>query len=90
MSWWFLVVDALATYRLAVLLVNDGITQPLRDWVIARDRLWLTELSTCIWCLSIWIGAGVVALTRFIPGAWQYAAMALALSGAAGFLAEHG
>jgi Protein of unknown function (DUF1360) len=126
-SVWWLVVDALAVYRLTVLTVRDTITAPLRErlrgmgWTqgtpsgptpfppgfhrpsrpriptsrpsllpLARPAVarWLFELVTCPWCVSIWWAAGVVLLTRFVPGVWQYAAMGLALSATAGFLAE--
>lgn len=83
-SIWWLIVDALAVYRLAQLVGKDAITQPIRDAASERTTLFLT----CPWCVGLWIAAGVVVLTRFAPSAWQYAALALALSGVAGFLAE--
>ena len=49
---------------------------------------WLFDLITCMWCVSLWIAAVVVALTRFVPGGWQYVCMALALSAVAGFLGD--
>lgn len=99
-SFWWLTCDALAVYRLAVLITKDSITAPLRDWLIAMPTTWrspservsprprLAEFITCPWCVSIWIAAGVIALTRVVPGVWQYAAIALACSAVAGFLAE--
>jgi hypothetical protein len=102
-SFWWLAVDALAVYRLAILSSKDKITDPARHWLciraftktadpapgkLAAMARWLYELVICPWCVSIWLGAAVVALTRFVPGAWQYAALALAFSGVAGFLAE--
>lgn len=102
-SAWWLVCDAAAVYRLAVLLSKDKITDWLREglrssgWTSAggerhgtdaRAARWLHELVICPWCVSIWLAGVVVVLTRFIPGAWQYVAMLLALSAAAGFLGE--
>lgn len=102
-SWWWLAVDAACVYRLAILITKDTITDRLRLWVgrhgwnpdltqrpgrVAACWRWLFELITCPWCVGLWIAVGVVALTRFAPGVWQYPAMALALSAAAGFLAE--
>lgn len=104
-SFWWLLVDGLAVYRLTVLVVKDTITNPLRElaqrpWqrearkIAPRvpstrgARWWLSELSTCPWCVSVWIACGVVALTRLAPGAWQYAALVLACSALAGFLSE--
>jgi hypothetical protein len=86
-SWWWLAVDALAVYRLAVLVTKDQVAEPLRQKVLARSER-AFYFVTCPWCVSIWIAGGVVALTRFYPTEWQYAALALALSGVAGFLAE--
>lgn len=104
-SFWWLIVDALAVYRLTHLIVDDSITVRFRDKLkvlaIARrpfsptgqpassGPVWfLWEIAICSWCTSIYVGAAAVALTRFAPGAWQYAALALAFSGVAGFLAE--
>lgn len=83
-SFWWLIVDALAVYRLAILITKDSITQPIRDAAGERMVLFLT----CPWCVGIWIAGAIVVLTRFVPSAWQYAAFALALSGVTGFLAE--
>jgi hypothetical protein len=99
-SFWWLIVDALAVYRLAILITKDTITEPLRDRIIAMPKTWsspaerisprprLAAFITCPWCVSIWIAAAVVALTNFAPTPWQYAALGLALSGVTGFLAE--
>ena len=106
-GFWFLTCNAGATYRLAILLTRDTITDPLREasrrrgWIRQRDGLpveigtrggrtarTLYALMGCPWCVSIYLAVGVVALTRFWPAGWQYAALALALSGVAGFLAE--
>lgn len=111
-SGWFLIVDVLATYRLAVLITEDKITDPARDWLrrrgahlqhepslgtslwvkkpglLAAGARWLYELTICQWCVGLWLATIVVILTRFWPSGWQYAALALALSGATGFLGE--
>lgn len=111
-----LVVDAVACYRLTILVTRDTITSPAREWLRARaypdtlpegasriylwghpasprpwmmaTRRWVHELVTCAWCSSIWIAAGVVALTATVPLVWQYPAAVLALSGVTGFLAD--
>ena len=83
-SFWWLTVNLLAVYRLTVLVGRDTITKRLRP---ERHLSW-TLFMTCPWCTGAWFAAGAVALTRFWPGGWQYIALALALSGAAGFLAE--
>jgi hypothetical protein len=99
-SFWWLTCDALAVYRLAILATKDSITDPLREWLgkpwayggsphSYRGARWRAfQLTGCPWCMSIWFAAGVVALTKFAPSAWQYGAMFLALSGIAGYLSE--
>ncbi len=122
-SAWWLTCDALAVYRLAVLVTKDTITEPAREWLRRRcmqtfhlkhdgetaGRLaqtvaanievgmmtapsgawrWLFELAGCPWCVSVWAAAPVVALTKFAPGVWQYPAMGLALTAAAGILSS--
>jgi hypothetical protein len=37
--WLLLVVDALAVYRLTILVVQDSITAPVRAWLIGRERI---------------------------------------------------
>lgn len=86
-SFWWLTCDALAVYRLAVLVTKDEITAPARDAILKRSEPAFLFI-TCPWCVSIWLAALAVALTRLVPAVWQYAALGLALSGAAGFLAE--
>lgn len=39
---------------------------------------------TCPWCISMWIGFGVVAARRYVPRAWSPVAQALAFSHLAG------
>lgn len=99
-SAWWLTCDALAVYRLAILVTKDTITDPIRAWLgkpwsygaapgaYSGVRWRAFQLTGCTWCVSIWLAAAVVALTKFAPGAWQYGAMFLALSGVAGYLGE--
>jgi hypothetical protein len=89
------VIDALATYRLTVLIKDDKITQSLRDFVFDRyghleedDVRNPSYLMGCPWCLSIYFGALAVAGRRFAPGAWRTLSSALALSATTGLLAE--
>lgn len=87
-SFWWLIVDALAVFRLTHLVVDDTITQPIRTRLL-NGPAWMLPLATCSWCISFWIAGGAVALTCFYPAGWQYPAAVLALSGVAGILAEH-
>lgn len=84
-------VDALATYRLTRLIVEDEITSPLRETIwdtYDPGETKIGYLITCPWCVSMWVGASVVAARRFAPSAWNAAAETLAFSTIAGILAQ--
>lgn len=89
--WLWLLVDGLATYRLARLVTQDTILHRPRQWVTNR---WpprpgrLSELTVCPWCCSSWLGAGVLAATRYVPSVWWWVGIPLALSAVAGYLSE--
>lgn len=55
-------------------------------WV-AVDGHWFGKLISCLWCASVWIAAGVVALRYFVEPFWQWPALLLALAGAAALIA---
>lgn len=83
----WLIVAALATYRLTRLVTADQITQPLRGWVVDRSN-WFGYLITCDWCLSIWVAPlPVVAMLVFGEVlAVQIVLVSLALSALTGLL----
>ncbi len=64
MSVLWLVLGALACYRLTRLVTADQITLPLRTWVLDRST-WFGYLVTCDWCLSIWIAPWITAGIMF-------------------------
>lgn len=83
-----LVLDALATYRVTRLIVEDDVPLgPARDWVTRR---WpdskLTELIGCPWCASMYVAAAVVTARATAPRAWAHFATVLAMSAATGLL----
>lgn len=83
--------DALACYRLTKLVLDDRITQPLRERWFARhppESTALGYLATCPWCLSLWAGLGIVGARRLAPRAWSPLADVLAMSAVTGLLAE--
>lgn len=110
MTWWWLVLDGLATFRLTRLVAIDTISAGLRkrlldkakrvafDYATAHrnaptahdsnvyGKTW--ELVSCSWCVSVWLAILIVALTKLIPGVWQYPALALALAAIAGLFSE--
>ena len=78
-----LLVDVLATYRLTVLVIDDVITEPLREKIFEkhdpREHGW-SYVLTCPWCASMWIGMGVMISRRVAPRKWDVVAKALAAS----------
>lgn len=83
-----LLTDTLACYRLTRLAVEDSILDGPRAHV--RNALKVAgydralEFTRCPWCLSVWIGLGVVVARRAAPRAWPPIAWALACSTVAG------
>jgi hypothetical protein len=86
------VIYALCAYRVSTLIVVDEITLKWRlriiAWATTHKHLWVKTWINCVWCVSVWVGGGVVALARF-GGSWAvYPCAALAFSAVAGFLSE--
>jgi hypothetical protein len=85
--WWWLVVDAMATFRLTRLVTRDLITAKLR-LVVSRVGDTTSDFITCDWCVSVWI-AGVVAFATWAwPTGWAWIAAVLTFSAVAGILAD--
>jgi hypothetical protein len=91
-----LVVDALATSRLTRLVVDDELTEPIREYIWKNHSPEDTKLGyfvTCPFCVSIWAG-GVVALIsatpsdRMFSGSLRVLKYTLALSGAVSLARE--
>jgi uncharacterized protein (DUF2062 family) len=78
----------LATYRLTILLTQDTITRPGREWLDRRYTGSLVEFVHCPWCVSVWLGAGATALAYYEWSWWRWVCLGLAASGVTGFLAE--
>lgn len=99
-----LILDALACFRLTRLVVEDTITQPVRDRLIGRAyangrnmdgtkmevaaRPRLAELLSCPWCASPYVAVLIVALQTFAAGVCLYVSAVLAFSAVAGLLAR--
>jgi uncharacterized membrane protein YoaK (UPF0700 family) len=91
-SFLLFVIYALCTYRLSTLIVVDELTNPMRlrviTWATKHKHPMVSKWINCVWCVSIWIGGGVVLLARF-AGSWAvWPCAALAFSAVAGFLSE--
>lgn len=79
----------LATYRLTKLVIEDQITASLRDKVFEKfppQNTMVGYLFTCPWCVSIWAGAGLLALEYASPVAGEVAQKVLAASAMSGML----
>jgi hypothetical protein len=89
-----LLVIALAVVRLTGLVVEDDITEPIREWVLDRvpEDGKLAYLLTCPWCVSIYLGtaAALLAWWHSSNPAVMLPAMALAFSQVAGMTASIG
>lgn len=81
-------IDALACHRVTRLIVEDSIFDRPREALKARlhrgGHMKALELLRCSWCVSVWVGFGVVTVRAAVPRAWGPAARALALSSVAG------
>lgn len=86
-----LALDALAVYRLTVLLQKDTLPPlpRLREAVMQR---WgakpVSELVDCPWCLGVWLGVVAAIARRATPRLWALAAAVLASSAATGLISE--
>lgn len=79
LSWLEFAVLAVACWRLAHLLVNEKAPFGIMTWV--RSKTTLGGLLTCIYCASVWTGAGCYLLwfTPLQPVIWVLAISGLAL-----------
>jgi len=84
----WLLVNCLATYRLARLVSRDTILAGFRRWFSERYEGILLNLIVCPWCLSVWFAAGTIPLTVWTSMAWSVVATFLAMSAVAGLLSE--
>lgn len=84
-AWWRLLVAALATWRLAhLLVVEDGpfdLAARLRAQ-LQGGPFGLGRVLDCLHCTSLWLAAPLACFVTTEPGQWW--AVWLALSGAAG------
>lgn len=88
-------IYALCVYRLAVLVVDDTITDPMRKWVKRSQKGHrtaqhpkLAKLVDCYFCTSFWAAIPVVVLAKYCSSWFLWVAAVFAFSAVAGFLAE--
>lgn len=87
-----LALDALATFRLSKLIVDDVILDGPRnrfvDRMTAAGHPKLVWLAGCPWCVSPYVAVAVIVARRVFPRAWPACARVLAFSAVAGILSE--
>jgi hypothetical protein len=88
-----LVVDAVAVYRLTKLVIDDEILADIREKVWEKyppETTKIGYLTTCPWCVSIWMAGLVFALRKVSPELATYISSTLAASAATGIAYARG
>jgi len=86
-----LVVATFAVARVTRFIVDDQLSIGLRRWVLSKwgDDSWQAYLSTCPWCVSIWIALPIMPVAVFWPNRWVIAGFSvLAASMVTGLLLD--
>ncbi|KKL09784.1 hypothetical protein LCGC14_2562400 [marine sediment metagenome] len=79
--------DALG-YRTGTLETGREVFRTTEAWYAVAPFKW-SELLTCDWCLSIWVGIGAAAAYYLYPEITFWVSLPLALSFVAAWLNEH-
>jgi hypothetical protein len=84
-----LIVLALAVYRICRLIIEDAVTERLREAVWSRfdASRGIGYLITCYWCTGFWVASLLVLLFIIVPVPTMAASLILALSALAGIIA---
>lgn len=79
-------VQTLVVHRIIRLIIDDKITEPLRNWIYDKfgqpHNTW-TYLFTCPWCISIWAAGLSITVMVLFPLVWLFFALILAVSSSA-------
>ncbi len=94
-----LIVDTLATVRLTRLIIDDNITEPLRDRAVqalirtGEERPELKAVTdkleyflSCHWCVGLWAAGALLLLRKFAPETADIVNTALAASAVTGIV----
>lgn len=81
-----LLLDIAATYRLTRLVLDDKLTEELRNSIRSRfpKDSKIVYFIGCPWCVSIWAGLVIFTLRRLNPTGADYVSGVLAASAATG------
>ena len=71
----WLIVAALASWRIASVIHREGILRGMRKWLGVREEgelvfypdSFLGELLSCLWCLSVWTSLATTILLFVFP-----------------------
>jgi Protein of unknown function (DUF1360) len=66
-----ILLEVLAAYRLTRLVVEDGLTAPVREWVWRRFPVESSRLGyvlSCPHCTGVWVAGLVVGVNVLVPG----------------------
>lgn len=88
-----LVVDIVATYRLTRLIIDDRLTEELREIIYSKFPPTTTKIGYilgCRWCMSIWAGAAIFGLRKLSPQTADYVSGVLASSAIVGVVSDRG
>ena len=82
-------VLALAVYRVCRLIIEDNLTEPLRDLVWRRfpPSTRIGYYLTCYWCTGVWVSSFTIFMYTIVPSQTFTVALILALSSVAGLIA---
>lgn len=82
-----LATHVLATSRLTRLVIDDKITEPIRNRLHDLNSPTLSYLITCPWCVSIWAASTLTLANQTLPPSLSHLlTQALALSEATGLI----
>lgn len=94
-----LIVDTLATVRLTRLVLDDNITEPLRERALealiraGEDHPELKPITdkleyflSCPWCAGLWAAGALLLLRKFAPETAEIVNTALAASAVTGIV----
>jgi hypothetical protein len=86
------VSDSLAVYRITKLIMEDKITEDLREWVYDKfpQGSKVRYLINCPWCVSVWGGLAIFGLRHVSPKSADLLSGALAASAVTGVIYQKG
>lgn len=82
-----LAIDIAATYRLTKLVIDDEILADIREKIWEKyppETTKIGYLTTCPWCVSIWMGGVVFFIRKTNPEFATYISSTLAASAVTG------